>query len=496
MTCYKISNINEKQLIDDFNKDFHICVFTKRLTAIEEEAHSRILNIFFKEIGKEFIFEYINYMYREIINNAIKANIKRLYFDKNKIDINNEKSYSDGMARFKTNYINNYSSFQDTLEQSAFYVKTTFKLNEDSFTINVENNTPIVDEEKEIIRLKMINAREFNSIEDAIEMVSENKEGAGLGIIISVLMLKKLGLSEKNYVIKPMADKTQAELTIPLSLVTIEQKNILNNYIISEIKEIPDFPEHIKNIQEQLKDPMVNFKTLSLKIIKDVSLTGKIIKFSNSAIFSTGKTTSNLTDAIKIIGINGIKNIVFSYGMESVINQRYKGKKLQEIFDYSELVARISFHLAKNITSKDILENIYVGGLLHNIGMLVLMGINEELLVKINELCHQKNIPIRIIEELTNGQNHELIGFELAKKWNFPDELTDVICNHHTPAASTSKDPTMINTIYLADIIALWLFFGISTPFGSVDENVKKMFNLSDELHYNKLITDLQEATV
>ena len=113
-------------------------------------------------------------------------------------------------------------------------------------------------------------------------------------------------------------------LTIPISFITLEQRTLVNDVLVKEIKDIPQFPEHIVVLQKKLNDPEVNIKEISDIMSQDPSLTGEIIRYSNTAYMSTTNRISSLIDAIKIIGLRGIKNIIYSYGTKIIFKKRNK----------------------------------------------------------------------------------------------------------------------------------------------------------------------------
>ena len=298
-------------------------------------------------------------------------------------------------------------------------------------------------------------AKEFKTIDEALSIVLNNEEGAGLGIIISILMLKKLGLTADSLSVYSDINSGEAvsQISIPLSFVTDYHEEIVNEFIINELKEIPHFPDNIIELQNKLNDPYIEINNISLIISKDSTLTSDILKFINSAYFMLPKKVSSITEAIKYIGLKGLRNLIYSYGTQTVLSKKYDLTKMQNILEHSYKVALISFYIAKIYGLKDELEDIYISGILHDIGKILLLGVNSKLIFKINNLCHEKGIPLRIIEDMTSGYNHSKIGSMLASKWNFPEKLIDAIENHHTPNYSDKKYRKFVSCVYIADNI-------------------------------------------
>lgn len=487
---YFTGRVTHAELLNKFSDDNFFYVQCSKLTMEEEDFLNTLLKEILSYIGKDNIFEYISYVYREILNNAKKANIKRMYFKQKELDIRNPEDYKKGMANFKKDVFSNTDYFTDRLESEGFYIKTGYAVNNDNIEITIENNTFLTENEKTIIEDKIKNASEFNSVEDAMNMVSSNKEGAGLGLIISILILRKLSLNKSNLVITSNGEITRTSIRIPLNVTALETKEYIREQIINEIKDIPQFPDHILQIQEMLKNEDVDIKKLSQIIIKDASLAGRIIKFSNSPLYLTYREVSSISDAVKVIGLSGIKTIIYSYGSEAILSRRYDRKKLQEIFEHSNTVADISFHIARKTLPRYLLEILYISALIHDLGKILSTVLNDDLNSFINKICHEKGISLSVIEELAGGINHSMIGALLARKWNFPDLLIDVIENHHSPEKAADENRQIVYFVHLANII---VYTGKDTSkiYQKLTPYAKTFFNIKNESDINKILDNL-----
>lgn len=139
---------------------------------------------------------------------------------------------------------------------------------------------------------------------------------------------------------------------------------------------------------------------------------------------------------------------------QKALSKRFDLSKMQNILDHSYKVAFFSFYLAKKLGLKEELEDAYIAGILHDIGKIVILSINPSITQKINSLCHERGIPIRIIEEISAGYNHSAIGALLGKKWNLPENLIETIENHHTPNNAHNKYRNMIKCVYIANAMS------------------------------------------
>ncbi|HOJ62971.1 MAG TPA: HDOD domain-containing protein [Spirochaetota bacterium] len=493
MNIYGIDEVTEEIIKNCINNGNELVIDTTSLSITQIQKMNSIINVFLDSIGKDNIFDFISYCYKEMLMNAIKANVKRIYFEKNNINYNNIEEYNRGIKNFKNNIMSNLEEYSKLQKEMGYHIHTLLVIKDDRFIISVKNNVKILEHEIHIINEKKDKAKEFKTIDEAFSTIFQSEEGAGLGIIISILMLKKLGLDADAYSLNFDDSSTITSISIPISLITEEHTTIVNELIIKEINDIPHFPENIIKLQEKLNNPDVDIKDISLIISKDPTLTGDILKFSNSALFMLPRKISSLLEAIKLIGLKGLRNIIYSYQTNKILSQRYDINKMKDILNHSYMVAFNAFHIAKKLGLKEELEDCYIGGILHDFGKIVLLGLNPSLINKINLLCHEKGIPVRIIEEITSGYNHSMVGALLAQKWNFPEKLIDAIEFHHKPWQSNKDYKKFVSIIYVANIIS-HKENSIEQIYNTINKNILMDLGLNDFSYFNKLVLELYES--
>ena len=112
---------------------------------------------------------------------------------------------------------------------------------------------------------RIARSRAFETMEEALSTVIDDSEGAGLGIVILVLMLKKIGLDEDSFDIDVEKGETVARITLPFNEVHVENLDLLSEEIVREIQELPQFPDNILQLQNLINDPAQTKNIQSLK---------------------------------------------------------------------------------------------------------------------------------------------------------------------------------------------------------------------------------------
>ena len=105
---------------------------------------------------------------------------------------------------------------------------------------------------------------------------------------------------------------------------------------------------------------------------------------------------------------------------------------------------------------KEILDDVYVGGILHDMGKIIFSSVHPDLITRIDQYCKEKNIPAQLFEDLSGGANHSEIGAMIAEKWNFPDALIEAIKYHHDPHSSSHMYQDVVYTVYLANSLCAY----------------------------------------
>ncbi len=431
-----------------------LSVTTYTLPHEMEEYMSEVLTAFLVETRQEHMKEYLVYCLGELITNAKKANTKRIYFKENHLDINNPSDYERGMQTFKEDTLSNIKYYLALQKQAGLYIKFIIQTNGEKLKLEVRNNSALTVFEYKRIHDKIARAQQYSSVDDAFNQILDDSEGAGLGLIIMVLMLRKIGLTEENYQVLSENGETINRIILPLDTRVSDHLEELFQELLPFIDALPKFPESITRINTMLSDPYTKLSDIAQQISNDVSLTADLLKLVNSAAFSLEKPCHSINDAVKLVGIRGIRNLLFSVG--SLQNLQQTGNTDQkQLWDHSYRVAFYSYTLAKNFFSRnhEVIDDSYICGLLHDMGKVIFSEAHPQVLDNYEKNLKGKHIDSLLIETITSGRNHSGIGGKIAENWGFPQVITDTIRYHHTPNKAPASCSDIVSVVYMANMI-------------------------------------------
>src|SRR5208283_3865886 len=180
-----------------------------------ERVHvDRILEAFLDAAGMRALKNKLSYCVHELAGNAKRANTKRLFFQEKNFDIDDEKDYAAGMVEFKREMVERVDHYLEKLRAENLYVKFQFRKVRNGVRICVRNNTTITVEEERRIREKQAIAARYNCLADAYAITEDGTEGAGLGIVMMLFMLKNLGFGSDAFSVRAAGGETVATLSL------------------------------------------------------------------------------------------------------------------------------------------------------------------------------------------------------------------------------------------------------------------------------------------
>lgn len=486
--------VNVEQIKRAAQNSLPLSIKTYTLPHDTEVYLEEVLGLFLSEFGQDQIKDQLAYCMRELAVNAKKANTKRVYFEDKGLDISRKEEYEAGMENFKEDTLGNIDYYLKKQKEAGLYVKVVFRTKSNTFQLSVHNNVEISKKEQMRVYDRIARSRAFESLEEAFSTVLDDSEGAGLGLVILVLMLKKIGLSEDCFDIDAQNGETVAKISVPFNEIHVETLEELTKQIVQEIDRLPQFPDNIVFIQQLINDPESEITDIARQISMDPSLTADLLKVVNSAQFMLPKRVDNIVEAVKLLGLRGLKNLLYSYGTQKLLDQGQ-----EKLWQHSYKTAFFAYNLAKNLRKKDLLDDAYVGGILHDMGKIIFSSTHPELLDKITNFVKDRDVRRNFIEDLAAGLNHAEIGGMIAEKWNFPDVLVESIKYHHEPDLCSEEHKGAVYTVYLANALCnieteeityeqlekkVLAFFGLKTEqqFMSIRERLEAAFEREQEV--------------
>jgi putative nucleotidyltransferase with HDIG domain len=211
----------------------------------------------------------------------------------------------------------------------------------------------------------------------------------------------------------------------------------LSQRAMAALGKLPPFSPILNKLLASLAGEDVSFSKLGDLIEKDTVVAGNIIHLVNSALYARRATITSVRHALALLGMDKVRNTLL--GMS--ISRMWSQVKTPPVWSmarfnrHSAAVAILSDQIASRIPGAVYPEGAFVGGLLHDLGrLLIALGLPDEFarLVKLHE---QSERSWTECERELLGFTHAELSAEALEKWKFPTEVQTAVRDHHKPPA-------------------------------------------------------------
>ena len=187
-------------------------------------------------------------------------------------------------------------------------------------------------------------------------------------------------------------------------------------------KDFPAFSQTISILNKATSSESTSLTTVSNAILKDISLTNKILRVVNSAYYNRGEKISTISRAVVMLGMDTVKSMAVSMMLfENLQNKDQAGKMMDDAVTslFSALMAN---DLAKSNQVTDH-EEAFLCAMLQQLGkMLVRYYLHEESLLIDNQI-EQNNLKENTASMKVLGTSFLLLGMAVAEEWGFPEQI-------------------------------------------------------------------------
>lgn len=228
--------------------------------------------------------------------------------------------------------------------------------------------------------------------------------------------------------------------------------------------QIPGLPDTTAQIIAALEDDFCSVQKLEEVILRDPSLTAEVLRIVNAPLYQTGKSVSSVADTIMFIGMG---NLVTLVSIASLTHQCMSSSIEKEIVSHLLAVSSTATLLAEQADNVRIRREIaVVAGLLHDIGIIVLM---EKLPLEYGDIrkrAFAEQRPLTTVEQEMLGFTHCHVGAILAERWHFPAVYKFALEHHHdeTIPETLNDREALCLLIRLADKLVSEAGIGDETP--------------------------------
>ena len=232
--------------------------------------------------------------------------------------------------------------------------------------------------------------------------------------------------------------------------------SILTN--LKDIKDLPTLPEVMVKVQALISSDKGDASTLADIIKQDPALTTTILKTANSAYYNiVNRRISSISEAIARIGFNEVLKITLAM---SVIQQFSNTKSMigyKAFWRHSLTAANVSLiiiDLIKHDTLEPYRQELFLAGLLHDIGILIYDQFFHEEFTKIIDFAlGQEKTYLSSEGIISPKETHAFIGGALLEIWKLALPVVVAVRNHHSPEKAPENLRELVAVVSLVEYV-------------------------------------------
>lgn len=208
--------------------------------------------------------------------------------------------------------------------------------------------------------------------------------------------------------------------------------------LVKRVDYLPTLPQVVSRMISAMANPSTSAADIEKIISTDQAITAKMLKVVNSSFYSFPRRIGSVCEAVVMLGFNTIRNLAITCSLfHTFKGGNWEGFDRRRFWDHSIGAAVFTRCLGRRLVSTMDGEELFVMGLLHDIGKLVLEQFCPEKFGEVLGLMLKEGVSFYQAEMNVIGISHAEIGRWLCTQWNLPSRLAEAVGQHHEPHAAS-----------------------------------------------------------
>jgi len=231
--------------------------------------------------------------------------------------------------------------------------------------------------------------------------------------------------------------------------------------LMAKIEDIPTLPTVAMELTQMLDQPETETKDVQAVVRQDPSLSARLLKIVNSAYCGLPREVHDVAMAINILGFNAVKNVALSSFVFDFFGAEQSELDVKAFWMHS-MACGVAVNEAARVASKSYTEDLFVFGLLHDLGRVIIWNFFPEEFKQIRATAVESRKSMTTAEREVLGMTHMEAGACLGKRWRFPALLTEALGHHHWPSDAPEESREIVSLVHVADLVCQCLELGTS----------------------------------
>lgn len=220
--------------------------------------------------------------------------------------------------------------------------------------------------------------------------------------------------------------------------------------LLDDVEGLVSPPGVCLRLFELIHAPTTGVKDIAAVVGVDPNLTSRLLRLANSSFYNFARKIDTISRAVAVIGTAELYQLVLSVSavktFSSIPNELVKMDTFWRHSVYTGLLAR-ALAIRINVLHP---ERLFVSGLMHDIGSLVLYHQRPDAMRDILLVAEGDEEVLYQAELDAFRLNHATVAGYLMEQWQLPEELIDAVTWHHQPERA-EKARMEAHILYLAN---------------------------------------------
>ncbi len=230
--------------------------------------------------------------------------------------------------------------------------------------------------------------------------------------------------------------------------------------LISRLDTLPSLPVLYARIVRALQSPDTTVAEVAGIIGSDPPMAAKILQLVNSAYFGLRRPVSNLHQGIGLLGLDTIKTLVLTAQVFASFEAAgIRAYRVESLWQHSAAVGWLARRIVEEeCGGEEMLHDATMGGLLHDVGKLILASNLPNIYEKVMGLARMKALGITGAERQLFGAAHAEVGAYLFGLWGLPEAVIEAVAYHHEPGQCGIPGFSAVTAVHAANALVHEVF--------------------------------------
>ncbi len=228
----------------------------------------------------------------------------------------------------------------------------------------------------------------------------------------------------------------------------------LATLIVRDYRELISLPEVVMQVNAMVEDPDCSIEALGELLSHDPGLTLRLLGIANSPFYGFASEISDVRRAVALLGMKQVRDLVVSTAAaKTFANVSVDIIAVEDFWMHSLYCGLVAQSLADSLPGH--FGSLFTVGLLHDVGQLLLFHRYPQQMSDAILATVEGEHPLEMVEAENEfiGTDHTRVGAELARNWNLPAQIVEVIAFHHTPGKAR-EFARVVGIVHIANAIA------------------------------------------